>query len=239
MTSFSKENFRVLNKEDIRELNETLKKKSTMDVLRTLTNLFPERITLACSFGAEDVVLVDMLAKLQQPPIDMFYLDTQLLFKETYETRDRLAKKYHVNFIRVEPELSVPQQAKKYGEKLWESNPDLCCHMRKVAPLKKVLLNYEAWITGIRRKQSPFRARAQLLEWDTAFGLVKVNPLIHWHWDDVWDYIKAHDVPYNPLHEQNYPSIGCWPCTRAVQPGEDMRAGRWGHSSKTECGLHR
>lgn len=228
-----------LNNEDIRELNDALNNKPTMDVLRTLTNLFQERITLACSFGAEDVVLVDMLTKVHQPPIDMFYLDTQLLFKETYETRDRLAQKYQVNFIRVEPELTVPQQAKKHGEKLWERNPDLCCHLRKVQPLKKMLLNYDAWITGIRREQSPSRAKVQLLEWDAAFGLMKVNPLIHWRWDDVWDYIQEYDVPYNSLHEQNYPSIGCWPCTRAVQPGEDMRAGRWSHSHKTECGLHR
>lgn len=229
----------TLNKEDIYELNETLKSKQTLDVLQTLTGLFPGRISFACSFGAEDVALVDMLMKLNQPPIDIFYLDTQLLFKETYETMDRLIQKYNVNFIRVKPELTVPQQAKKHGEKLWQRNPDLCCHLRKVQPLKKVLLNYDAWITGIRREQSPSRAQAQLLEWDTAFGLVKANPLIHWRWDDVWDYIKEYDVPYNSLHEQNFPSIGCWPCTRAVQPGEDLRAGRWSHSNKTECGLHR
>lgn len=197
----------------------------------------PDAVALACSFGAEDVVLVDMMARIQ-PGARVFYLDTGLLFPETYATRDRVAAHYPVRLERYASEISLEDQAAQYGDALWSRDPDLCCALRKVEPLRQALAGLKAWITGIRREQAPTRAGARVVEWDRKFGLVKINPLVSWTWRQVWDYILAHGVPYNPLHDQGYPSIGCIHCTRPVRPGEDLRAGRWSGFAKTECGLH-
>jgi phosphoadenosine phosphosulfate reductase len=194
-------------------------------------------ITLACSFGAEDVVLVDMIARID-PAVPIFYLDTDYLFPETLAVRDRLVERYGVRPIAVRPELTIDQQASRHGADLFDSRPDLCCSIRKVEPLRKHLTRYRSWITGIRRDQAPARANAGLVEWDSLFNLVKLNPLAPWTSSDVWDYIRANDVPYNELHDRDYPSIGCWPCTRQILPGEDPRAGRWANFAKQECGLH-
>lgn len=194
-------------------------------------------LTLACSFGYEDVALVDMVSKVE-PKLTIFYLDTDLLFPETYQVRDQLAARYDCDFKRVCSDLSIDEQAKKYGELLWTKDPNQCCQLRKVEPLKKVLQDYQGWITGIRREQSLTRAQAEVVEWDAGFGLVKINPLAYWTSSQVWDYIHEHGIPYNPLHDQNYPSIGCAPCTQAVLPGEDPRSGRWTGIEKIECGLH-
>jgi phosophoadenylyl-sulfate reductase (thioredoxin)/thioredoxin-dependent adenylylsulfate APS reductase len=208
------------------------------EVIRYAVETFPN-ITFACSFGAEDVVLVDMLQKIS-PKTDIFYLDTDFHFKETYETRDRMAARYPgIPFVEVKPELTPEEQAAQHGEELWKSDPNACCNIRKVQPLTKILSKYEAWITGIRRDQAPTRANAKKIEYDVKFGLVKFNPIAHWTSEDVWNYIRANDVIYNPLHDQNYPSIGCEHCTRQVMPGEDPRAGRWSGNEKTECGLHK
>jgi len=198
---------------------------------------FPN-ITFACSFGAEDVVLVDMVQKIS-PKTDIFYLDTDFHFKETYETRDRLEQHYGLKFVQVKPAITPEEQAEKHGEALWKSEPTACCNIRKVEPLTRILGNYEAWITGIRRDQAPTRANAKKIEYDTKFGLVKFNPIAHWTSDDVWEYIRANNIYYNPLHDQDYPSIGCEYCTRQVKAGEDPRAGRWSGFEKTECGLHK
>jgi phosphoadenosine phosphosulfate reductase len=198
---------------------------------------FPN-ITLACSFGAEDVVLVDMLQK-ASPASDIFYLDTDFHFKETYETRDRMEAHYGTKFVRVRPKLTPEEQASLHGEELWKSNPNQCCAIRKVDPLTEILGKYDAWITGIRRDQAPTRANAKKVEYDVKFGLIKFNPLASWTSEDVWNYIREHNLIYNPLHDQNFPSIGCEYCTKAVMPGEDPRAGRWAGTEKTECGLHK
>jgi phosphoadenosine phosphosulfate reductase len=195
------------------------------------------KLTFACSFGAEDVVIVDMLQKIS-PNTDIFYLDTDFHFPETYQTRDRLVERYGIRFIQVKPKLTPEEQASQYGDKLWETDPNKCCNIRKVEPLFEVLAKYDAWITGIRRDQAPTRKNAKKVEYDYKFGLLKFNPLASWTSEDVWNYIREHDVPYNPLHDQNYPSIGCSHCTRPVKPGEDPRAGRWAGKDKTECGLH-
>ncbi|WGU93901.1 phosphoadenylyl-sulfate reductase [Paenibacillus dendritiformis] len=197
---------------------------------------FP-KLTFACSFGAEDVVLVDMLQRIS-PSTDIFYLDTDFHFRETYETRDRLSERYNLEFVRVAPSLSPEEQAELHGEALWEREPNLCCNIRKVEPLTGILGQYDAWITGIRRDQAPTRANTKKVEYDTKFGLMKFNPLAAWTSEDVWNYIRSHDVVYNPLHDLNYPSIGCSYCTRQVRPGEDPRAGRWSGTGKVECGLH-
>lgn len=220
----------------IRQKAEEFEHASPETVLRWAFETFP-KITFACSFGAEDVVLVDMLQKIS-PQTDIFYLDTDFHFKETYETRDRLAARYGVNFVQVKPALTPEEQAAAHGDELWKRDPNACCNIRKVEPLSRFLAGYEAWITGIRRDQAPTRANARKVEYDTKFGLVKFNPLAAWTSEDVWRYIKENDVIYNPLHDRNYPSIGCEYCTRPVMPGEDPRAGRWSGTDKTECGLH-
>jgi len=194
---------------------------------------------LACSFGAEDMVLLDMLMKIS-PEVSVFYLDTDVLFQETYDLIDISVKKYGIpNLIRVTSEYTLPQQKDAFGDELWKSNPNQCCDLRKVQPLNQILSKFEGWITGIRRDQAPTRANAQTFEADAKFGLVKVNPLVRWTMDDVWAYIRQNDVPYNPLHEQGYPSIGCFHCTLPVKPGEDPRSGRWAGLEKNECGLHK
>ncbi|MGM0713459.1 phosphoadenylyl-sulfate reductase [Brevibacillus parabrevis] len=212
--------------------------KLPQDVLVLAVENFAGNLVLASSFGAEDVVLIDMLHKLA-PTIPVFYLDTNKHFAETYETRDKLQERYQTKFIQVLPQMTLAEQEEKHGEKLWETDPNLCCQIRKVEPLQRVLSGYGAWITGIRRDQAPTRAHAKKVEWDDKFNLVKFNPLADWTMDQVWEYIHANQVPYNPLHDRYYPSIGCSVCTRPVLPGQDPRAGRWAGFDKTECGLHK
>jgi len=215
--------------------------KQPQDVLTAAIERYGQKIVLACSFGAEDVVLVDMVHRIN-PLVPLFYLDTDFLFPETYATRDRIIERYQLKpaqVIQVKSLLTPQKQAAEYGDALWASNPDQCCQLRKVQPLTRVLRGYDAWITGIRRDQAPFRANAGLIEWDQKFELIKVNPLARWTWTDVWTYIKVYDVPYNQLHDQHYPSIGCTYCTAPVAPGDDPRAGRWKNFAKTECGLHK
>jgi phosphoadenylyl-sulfate reductase (thioredoxin) len=198
------------------------------DILAQAVEQFP-RLTFATGFGAEGCVLIDMIARAKLP-IDIFTLDTGVLFPETYELWQRLEDTYGVAIRAVKPELAVDAQ--------WTRDPDACCENRKVKPLRAALAGYDAWITAIRRDQTPERANAAVIERDAKFGLAKVNPLVAWTHDDVWGYLYANDVPYNPLHERGYPSIGCQPCTSAIIPGESLRAGRWRGSAKKECGLH-
>lgn len=228
----------LLEKEKwIADAAEKFEHESPEALLAYAVETFPN-ITFACSFGAEDVVIVDMLQRIS-PKTDIFYLDTDFHFAETYETRDRLAKHYGIEFVQVKPRLTPEEQVAEHGDELWKRDPNACCNIRKVEPLTRILGKYDAWITGIRRDQAPTRANAKKVEYDTKFGLVKFNPLASWTSDDVWGYIREHNVIYNPLHDQNYPSIGCSYCTRPVAPGEDPRAGRWAGFEKTECGLHK
>jgi phosphoadenosine phosphosulfate reductase len=230
MNLFEKEAFVV-------QASDEFENQSPEALLRLAVEKFTS-LTLACSFGAEDVVLVDMLQKIN-PNIDIFYLDTNVHFAETYETRDRLEKHYGVKFVQVLPKLTLDEQAAEFGDELWKSNANQCCNIRKVDPLTNILKNYDAWITGIRRDQAPTRANAKKVEYDVKFGLIKFNPLASWTTEDVWNYIRDNDVIYNPLHDRNFPSIGCEHCTRPVAAGEDPRAGRWADSEKIECGLHK
>jgi phosphoadenosine phosphosulfate reductase len=215
-----------------------MNQKSPQEIVEWTHQQFGDQFVLACSFGAEDVALVDMYCKITESP-RIFYLDTDLHFPQTYETRDRLQDRYQITFIQMKPALSLEEQARLHGEELWKKDPNLCCSLRKVEPLQKILKGNQAWMTGIRREQSLTRANAQKIEWDHKFQLIKVNPLVAWSTKEVWDYIRANNIPYNPLHDQNYPSIGCSVCTKPVNPGEDSRSGRWTGFTKTECGLHR
>ena len=227
--------------EEIGSLNTSLEGRNPQEIVQTAVQRFGDTLILACSFGAEDVVLADMLFKVN-PQAVLFYLDTEFLFPETYEVRDRLISHYKLHetqVLQVKSALSPAEQAAQFGEGLWLRQPDKCCDLRKVEPLTRVLKGYAAWITGIRRDQSPTRANAGIVEWDAKFQLMKFNPLAQWSWEQVWEYIKMNNVPYNALHDQHYPSIGCTHCTAPVMPGEDPRSGRWKTSTKTECGLHR
>ena len=208
-----------------------------LEILRWASECIDGRVTFATGFGPEGCVIIDLIAR-NRLPIDVFTLDTGLLFEETYALWRRLEARYGIPIRAVRPEQSVREQALAHGPTLWERDPDRCCELRKVEPLRGELSKFGAWITAIRRDQTPERAGARVVERDRNFGLVKINPLVRWTHDDVWAHLYAHDVPYNPLHERGYPSIGCQPCTSAIVPGENLRAGRWRGAAKKECGLH-
>lgn len=228
----------LLEKEEwIKDKAISFEQASAEEIISHAIEAFPN-ITFACSFGAEDVVLVDIIQKIS-PSTDIFYLDTDFHFQETYETRDRMMANYGMDFVRVAPLITPEEQVIQYGESLWSVDPNQCCGIRKVEPLTRILSQYDAWITGIRRDQAPTRANSKKVEYDSKFGLVKFNPIADWTSEDVWQYIRSNDIIYNPLHDRNYPSIGCHYCTREVLPGEDPRAGRWSGNEKTECGLHK
>jgi sulfite reductase (ferredoxin) len=199
---------------------------------------YGDHLTLACSFGGPSgMVLLDMALRIKSD-LPVFYLDTGFLFPETYALVETVAKRYQITPYAVQATMTPEEQAKKYGDALWTREPDQCCQIRKVEPQRAYLKNYAAWITGLRRDQASTRAATPIVRWDAKFGLAKIAPLALWDEREVWSYIIANNVPYNPLHDQNYPSLGCTNCTRAILPGEDMRAGRWSGFQKTECGLH-
>lgn len=205
---------------------------SAEQLLAFVIEQFHPRLYVACSFQKEASVIMDIALRIS-PEVRFFTLDTGLLFSETYHTWRRLEQRYGIA-IDVYQGPSLARQAVLHGDKLWERDPDACCGLRKVAPLKQALARVDCWVTGIRRDQSPTRANTPKLHWDERHGLWKANPLADWSDKDVWRYIAAHEVPYNPLHDRGYESIGCTHCTR---PGSG-REGRWYGHAKTECGLH-
>jgi thioredoxin-dependent adenylylsulfate APS reductase len=217
-------------------LGASLAAASPSGVLRAAVERFP-RVTFATGFGLEGCVLIDIIAR-DRLPIDVFTLDTGLLFAETYELWRRLEERYGLAIRGVRPPRTVAEQAAEFGDRLWERNPNRCCHMRKVLPLRTALSGFDAWVTAIRRDQTRERSGVAVIEWDDQFALVKINPLAHWDRSTVWTYVRRNQVPFNPLHDRGYPSIGCVPCTSAVAPGEDPRAGRWRGSDRKECGIH-
>ena len=208
--------------------------------LHTLTwafEKFGNRVAISSAFGAEGMVVIDIASRLRRD-FRLFTIDTEFLFPETYNLMEGIEEKYGIAIERVYSVLSPEEQARTHGSALWSRDPDFCCNLRKVEPLRRKLGELDAWITSIRRDQTSVRANARRVEWDAKFGLIKINPIVDWTTKQVWRYIHDHDVPYNQLHNRGYPSIGCTHCTRAVGPGEDARAGRWPGFAKTECGLH-
>ncbi|HWH55424.1 MAG TPA: phosphoadenylyl-sulfate reductase [Gaiellaceae bacterium] len=197
---------------------------------------FGDKLCLTCSWQKQSSVLVHMVSELELD-IPVIELDTQLFFRETYETRDRLVERYGLTLEQPQV-LTVAEQHKREGPNLWESDPDRCCHIRKVEPLLAALEPYDAWISGIRRDQSPSRAATPKLQWSQRYDVWKFHPLADWDEKRVWAYIQVNEIPYNPLHETGYRSIGCIPCTRPTAPDEEERAGRWAGSDKLECGIH-
>jgi len=224
--------------EQLARWNEELEGRTPQEILRWAVEHFHPGLTFACSFGGPSgMVLLDMIAQID-PTVEVFYLDTDFLFPETYATRDKVIERYGIEPVAYKSKLTPEEQAAEYGDALWNRDPDLCCDLRKVEPNARALEGKRAWISGIRRDQGESRGDAPIAQWDEKFGLMKVLPLVNWLEADVWAYIVKNDVPYNPLHDQNYPSIGCTYCTKAVKPGDDPRSGRWQGVDKTECGLH-
>jgi len=225
-------------REELAQLAERMAASTPQEILAWALDTFRPRIALACSFGGPTgMALLDMALRLDSS-VPVFYLDTSLLFPETYALVDEVARRYGITPRAVRPGLSLAAQAEAHGEALWARDPDRCCALRKVLPQREALSGCDAWITGLRRDQSSTRRTTPAVAWDATFELVKVCPLAGWSERDVWRYIAKHQVPYNALHGRGYPSIGCTPCTRAVALGEDPRAGRWSGFEKNECGLH-
>lgn len=227
----------------IDNLNKKLEGAGTQEVLKYFLDRYKGNIAFASSMGAEDQVITQMMAGIDRAA-KIFTLDTGRMFPETYDIIERTNARYKINIGIYFPDREqVENMVREKGVNLfYESieNRKQCCHIRKIVPLRRALNGLDAWISGLRRSQSVTRKDIRLVEWDEGNGLIKVNPLVDWTEEQVWDYIHEHNIPYNKLHDQGFPSIGCQPCTRAVEPGEDVRAGRWWWEmpDKKECGLH-
>lgn len=224
--------------------NGEFERKTPEQVLSFFLKEFKNRIALASSLGAEDQVLTRMIVN-EDPGAGIFTLDTGRVFPETYDLMARTNEKYGIKLKVYFPDAGqVEKMVNEKGINLFYSsieNRKLCCGIRKVEPLKRAFKDLDVWICGLRKDQSVTRFFTKMVEWDEANGLIKINPLLNWTEKQVWAYIKEHDVPYNELHDKGFPSIGCQPCTRAVKPGEDVRAGRWWWETpdQKECGLHK
>ena len=217
--------------------SERLESSHPEEILRWAIGRFAPRFTMATAFGPEGMTIIHMLSKIA-PETPIFNLETGYQFAETLELRERVKEKYGIEVEYKYPEQTVEQYEAAHGGPLHQTNPNQCCFDRKLRVLHEAAKGQYAWASAIRRDQSPDRAKAPIVGWDRKFQLVKVSPLANWTKKDVWSLINQEDIPYNPLHDQGYPSVGCQPCTRAVTLGEDERAGRWSGFQKTECGLH-
>ncbi len=207
-------------------------------ILRWVIEEFGDNFVLACAFGPESLIMVDMLSRLQ-PVVRAFFLDTEFHFAETLALKEQMEARYPtLQLAVIKPLLTIAEQDQRYGEALYAQQPDQCCALRKVEPLQRALQGYPCWLAGLRREQTHTRTETPILQWDWKRDKVKVNPLATWSKSQVWTYILKHNLPYNPLHDQGYPSIGCSPCTHAAQSGSDERSGRWQGTAKTECGIH-
>ena len=218
-------------RELVRAVGAELELAPAEDIVEWAVATFGHRFCVTSSMG--DAVLAHLVSRVA-PGVDVVFLDTGYHFAETIGTRDAVAATLPLRVVNVEPELTVQEQDERHGPRLYERDPDLCCSLRKVAPLNDALAGMDAWISGLRREQSPSRANTPKFAWDAKHGLWKANPIADWTERDVWTYILEHDLPYNPLHDRGYSSIGCTHCTK---PGTG-RDGRWSGTSKTECGLH-
>ncbi|MCK4361394.1 MAG: phosphoadenylyl-sulfate reductase [Bacteroidales bacterium] len=233
-----------MNLKQIENLNKEFQNSSPQEVISFFLSNYPEKIAFATSLGIEDQVITEMIVSINKS-VKIFTLDTGRLFQETYDLIQKTNSRYKINIEIYFPDTKqVEEMVKEKGINLfYESikNRKFCCHVRKIESLKRVLNKFDVWITGLRKEQSEIRANDKLIEWDKLNGLIKVNPLIKWTEKDVWNYIKEKNIPYNSLHNKGFKSIGCVPCTRAVEYSEDSRSGRWwwendGHK---ECGLHK
>ncbi len=206
-------------------------------ILRWAVKRYAPKFTMATAFGPEGMTIIHMLAEIA-PETPIFNLDTGYQFKETLELREEVKRRYGIAVELKQPAQTVAEYEATNGGPVYSHDPNRCCFDRKLSVLTRAARGFDAWASAIRRDQSPDRAKAPIVGWDKKFGLVKIGPLANWTKKDVWGLITAENIPYNPLHDQGYTSVGCWPCTRSVLPGEDERAGRWSGFAKTECGLH-
>ncbi|MDN3688072.1 phosphoadenylyl-sulfate reductase [Cyclobacterium jeungdonense] len=232
----------MIEANEMKELTRRIEKMSPSDGLALLTDLFPGEVVFSTSLGQEDQVITEIIAR-HNLPVKIFTLDTGRLFYETYDLLAKTTAKYRLDIQAYYPETEAVQDlVKKNGiNGFYQSveNRRACCFVRKVEPLKRALKGNRVWVTGLRAGQSANRKGMPLLEWDEANQILKYNPLLHWTMEQMLDYLKEHKIPYNPLHDKGFVSIGCAPCTRAISPGEDPRAGRWWwEASHKECGLH-
>jgi phosphoadenosine phosphosulfate reductase len=222
---------------ELAEASARLESEEPRDVIRWAAERFGDKLTMATAFGPEGCLILHWIAEVA-PTTFVFNLDTGYQFKETLELRDRIAQRYGLEVVCERPETTVAEYERLHGGPVYRTDPTRCCGDRKLAVIRRVLDRFDAWMSGIRRDQSQDRSASPIVGWDAKFGVVKISPLANWTKAKVWDAILRYDVPYNPLHDAGYVSIGCAPCTRAVLEGEDERAGRWSGSGKTECGLH-
>ncbi|MCG2587517.1 phosphoadenylyl-sulfate reductase [Rhodohalobacter sulfatireducens] len=222
--------------DDLPALNNRFEHQLLDDLLIWAFEQFGNELVLGTGFGPSGVVLIHKITQLNLP-VKVFCLDTNLLFDETYSLWDKIEKRFNITIESVSPILTLEGQATLHEEEMWKSNPDRCCYLRKVLPLQKYLSNKKGWITGLRRSQSDMRKGIDKIEWDSSNKVFKLNPLADWSQGKIWDHIDEHNLPYNPLHDEGYPSIGCIPCTEPSK-NQDERSGRWKNMEKTECGIH-
>ncbi|MFC4323137.1 phosphoadenylyl-sulfate reductase [Litchfieldia salsa] len=228
-------NFNEIERLDFDIENDT---KGALEVLKWAYDHYDDEIVYACSFGIEGIVMIDLLSKVTDKARIVF-LDTDVHFDETYELIEKVKKRYPTLTIELKkPNLTLEEQAEQYGAELWKSDPNKCCSLRKIQPLNEVLSGVTAWISGLRREQSESRKNTDFLNLDQRFESIKICPLIHWTWKDIWRYAHKQELDYNTLHDNGYPSIGCKTCTKPAFNADDMRSGRWTGSNKVECGLH-
>lgn len=222
---------------ELKAWSEYFEQSTPEEILRWAVHRFGSRLTMGTAFGPEGMVILYWLSQID-PQTHVFNLDTGYQFAETLTLRDQVASRYGIEVEMLRPDTTVEQYEAQHGGPLYKTDPNQCCFDRKIRVLQGAVIGRHAWISAIRRDQSADRKRADIVGWDKKFGLVKVNPLANWTKGKVWDLIVSQNIPYNPLHDRGYQSIGCWPCTRATLFGEDERAGRWSGFAKTECGLH-
>jgi phosphoadenosine phosphosulfate reductase len=226
-----------LSEFEIKQLARRFETAGVEEILEWAAERFSSGLAMTSNFGAEGVVVMDHLARVA-PKTPVLYLETGFQFAETDRLKERLRARYGLNILEKRAELSVEEQNRIHGERLYERDSDLCCRIRKVEPLAAALKGYDAWVAALRRDQSPTRANIGVVEWNARHGLVKINPLATWTRRDVWDYIVTNELPYNPLYDEGYMSVGCQPCTRRVAAGQHERSGRWDGEKKLECGIH-
>jgi phosphoadenosine phosphosulfate reductase len=225
------------DREHLHLLAENFERSYPHEIIAWASHTYGDGLVMATGFGPEGIVIMHIVSQVA-PKTKIFYLDTDLFFPETYALRDELQQRFNLSFERVATTVGLDQQTEQYGPELWSHDPNLCCGIRKVQPLRTYLKQKKAWITAIRRDQTRTRQTAKPIEWDETNGLVKLNPLLNWSHEQVWTYIYLFDLPTNSLHKSGYPSIGCWPCTRPAAEGANPRSGRWVGFQKVECGIH-
>ena len=223
--------------DDLARQSASLESAEPHEIIRFAVERYGNKLTMATAFGPEGCAIIHWLASIA-PQTYIFNLDTGYQFQETLQLRDTIANRYGVNVVLEQPETTVAEYERIHGGPLYRTDSNRCCGDRKIAVIGRVLTRFDAWMSGIRRDQSVDRAAAAIVGWDTKFGVVKISPLANWTKAKVWDLIIRENSPYNPLHDQGYVSIGCFPCTRAITTDDDERAGRWSGTAKTECGLH-